>query len=1478
MKLTIKNKIKFIIIVISLLIFLSGILLVFYVKKLENDLKTFIEISFFKENILHLDKIEKEILIPGNDIFLKDKKNEINSNFNKFYEKSKNNISFLKESDIIESYNLQKHLIILEKELNNYNDYFSQLKYKLKRKGNEDYGIVGKLYHNNENLRKQEKKIESVDFLGNIIELKNITRDYLFKNNIKYKDDFLIEYRTIIMKLQKTEPTIAINKFYKILDIYKKNFVELVNINNEIGINYQYGLLLNLQYSYKRIEIEIEKLNEKTEKNYETRIKYNYFTILFLTVVIIILFTIFSYKISKDLLKILNNLKKYIFQLSDGKIPEKIFIKSKNEISEIFKYVNLLITNLKQTKIFVQEVGKGNFETKINVFNNESDLGFSLINMRIELLKIAEERKIKEEEDEKRNWQNRTITKFNDILRKNGNDISEIGYRVLKHIIDYVDASQGALFITNDENKNLDLISVYAYNRRKYISKVVEYGEGLVGRCALEKKTINMTNIPEGEFEISSGLGKFKPETMLFIPLILNDDFMGIIEIASLQKIENYKIELTEKIAESMASFILNHKINEKTNKLLLETQGQSRELLEKEEEMRQNMEELQATQEEAARHQAEATGFVDSVNHAIIRADYNIDGNMEYANTKFIRTMGYSVAEMEGDHVSTLVDKKNINIFLKEWKNLIKGGKHIEREIRFNTKYGNRWILSTYTSIKDIRGKIMKILFLGTDVEEAKRKNLDFRGEVNAINNSVIKIEYKMNGKIIETNENFRKFTKFSKDDLKNKNIFFFILKEDLSEFQVTWNKIISGEFIQGEFKRRNKKGEVIWVQGTYSAVENFDGEIYKVIFIAYNITIRKNAERKTLELTEKLKNKETDLEKNIKSLELIQRNLTKKELEMNEQIVAINEVNLLLEIDLDGKILEANELFCDLFGFLRMDIIDKNHKILMPLEEKNSLDYKNFVKDLKDGKSKTGEFKRLSRDRKNIYLQGTYCPIFDNENKVRKILFLSFNITETKKQQSEIIGQLDAINKTNILIEYNLEGYITKINEIFTSLFMYSKEETIEKHHNILLTEEDKNLKKYENFWIDLKNGYIKKGEFVRRAKNGKIIFLSSTFYPMLNQEQKPYKIIELSFDISQIKEQEEALKMQTEELAASEEELRQNMEELQATQEDMLRKHKEVERNNMKLKASSEILKKTMTKQRASQTKYKSLVKGINEIGYIATLNLERKFIDINKNLTNFLKLERTQIIGENYEKIFHEKKDEFLKIFENIANGKTQKRENILRNSEKILFLQENFIPVFSSMNKIEKIFIISIDISKIKEQEASLKIQKEELTESEEELRQNMEELQATQEDMLKKVEKIEIRDNKLKVSAQILKKSILKQNEAQTEYKTLMKGINEIGFIAYLNLERKFSDVNKNFTNFLNIEKTQIIGENYEKIFFNKKEEFSKIFENILNGEIQTRKNHLEIKNKKINFKENFIPIFSKRNKISKIFLMITEI
>ncbi len=1478
MKLTIKNKIKLIIIVISILIFLSGILLVFYVKKLEKDLKAFVEISFFKENILQLDKIEKEILIPGNDIFFKNENIEINSRFNKFYEKSKNNISFLKESDIIESYNLQKHLIFLEKELNNYNDYFSQLKYKLKRKGNEKYGIVGKLYHNNKNLRKQEEKIENVDFLENIIEIKNITQDYLLTNNIKYKDDFLIEYRTIIMKLQKTEPTIAINKFYKILDIYKKNFAELVNINNEIGVNYQYGLLLNLQYSYKRIETELEKLNKKTKENYDTRIKYNYFTILFLTITLIILFTIFSYKTSKDFLKILNNLKKYIFQLSDGKIPEKIFIKSKNEISEIFNYINILISNLKRTKIFVQEVGKGNFETKVNVFNNKSELGFSLINTRTELLKIAEERKIKEKDDEKRNWQNKGITKFNEILRKNRNEISEIGYRVLKHIIDYVDASQGALFITNEENKNLDLISVYAYNRRKYISKIVEYGEGLVGRCALEKKTIHMTKIPEGEFEISSGLGKFKPETMLFIPLILNDDFMGIIEIASLQKIENYKIELTEKIAESMASFILNYKINEKTNKLLMETQGQSRELLEKEEEMRQNMEELQATQEEAARHQAEATGFVDSVNHAIIRADYNMDGNIEYANTRFIRTMGYSIAEMTGDHISTLVDKKSVSVFLDEWKNVISGGKHIEREIRFNTKYGNRWILSTYTSIRDLRGKIIKILFLGIDIEEAKRKNLDFRSEIIAINNSVIKVEYETNGKIIETNKNFRKFTDFSKDDLKNKNVFFFVLKDKLAEFQVIWNKIISGESFQGEFKRKNKKGEVIWVQGTYSAVENFDGEIYKVIFIAYDITIRKNAEEKTLKLTEKLKNKETDLEKNIKSLELIQRNLTKKELEMNEQIVAINKVNLLLEINLEGEIIEVNELFCDLFGFLRMDIIDKNHKILMPLEEKNSLEYKNFIKNLKDGKSKTGEFKRLRRDRKNIYLQGTYYPIFDHENKVRKILFLSFNITETKKQQAEITGQLDAINKTSILIEYNLEGYITKINEIFTSLFMYSEKETIEKHHNILLTEEDKNLKKYENFWIDLKNGYIKKGEFVRRTKNGKSIFLNSTFYPMLNQEKEPYKIIELSFDISQIKEQEEALKMQTEELAASEEELRQNMEELQATQEDMLRKHKEIERNNMKLEASSQILKKTMTKQKVAQTEYKSLVNGINEIGYIATLNLERKFIDINKKIINFLNLEKSQIIGENYENIFYKKEDNFLEIFKNVTNGKIQKRENVIKNSERKIFLQENFIPVFSSKNKVEKVFIMAMDISKIKEQEQTLKMQTEELAASEEELRQNMEELQATQEDMLRKHKEIEMRDNKLKVSSQILKKSILKQRETQTEYKTLMKGINEIGFIAYLNIEKKFSDVNKNLANFLNIEKTQIIDKNYEKIFFNKKEEFSKIFENILNGEIQTRKNHLEIKNKKINFKENFIPIFSKRNKISKIFLIITEI
>ena len=221
----------------------------------------------------------------------------------------------------------------------------------------------------------------------------------------------------------------------------------------------------------------------------------------------------------------------------------------------------------------------------------------------------------KHKEDEIRNWASEGMARFGDLLREGNENLEAFCYTIISELAEFLEAQVGALFIRNDDNPDdvfYEIKAAIAYGKKKVLKNKIGIGEGLIGSCAFDKKTIYYTEIPEDYVKISSGLGEIPPKCLIIVPCVFNEDVFAIIEMASLELFEDYKINFLEELGEKLASTVSIVKNNESTNRLLKKSKEQANELITSEEELRQNLEEMRATQEQSDKREKDLTEEIE--------------------------------------------------------------------------------------------------------------------------------------------------------------------------------------------------------------------------------------------------------------------------------------------------------------------------------------------------------------------------------------------------------------------------------------------------------------------------------------------------------------------------------------------------------------------------------------------------------------------------------------------------------------------------------------------------------------------------------------------------------------------------------------------------------------------------------------------------------------------------------------------------
>jgi putative methionine-R-sulfoxide reductase with GAF domain len=332
----------------------------------------------------------------------------------------------------------------------------------------------------------------------------------------------------------------------------------------------------------------------------------SYTLLTWLLIVMILLFVVaavaaYLYS-NKSVVRPIGQLKNVILDIGQGKVVQAQFEKRSDEIGEMTQAITSLMQGINAKSEFALQIGKGNYAEDFKLISEEDAMGKALLDMRENLKQNAEE-------ERKRNWATQGLAEIGNLLRLQSASVEELYVNIIRFAVKYTKSNQGGLFLLDSEekdNEHLKLVACYAYEKRKYQEKTVAIGEGLVGQCVLEKQIIYMVDIPKNYIRITSGLGDATPGSLLIVPLKINDEVHGVMELASFNKFDEHEIKFVEKLAENIAGAISTVLVNERTRLLLESTQQQTEEMKSQEEEMRQNMEELSATQEEMARKEQE--------------------------------------------------------------------------------------------------------------------------------------------------------------------------------------------------------------------------------------------------------------------------------------------------------------------------------------------------------------------------------------------------------------------------------------------------------------------------------------------------------------------------------------------------------------------------------------------------------------------------------------------------------------------------------------------------------------------------------------------------------------------------------------------------------------------------------------------------------------------------------------------------------
>jgi methyl-accepting chemotaxis protein len=493
----------------------------------------------------------------------------------------------------------------------------------------------------------------------------------------------------------------------------------------------------------------------------------------------------------------------------------------------------------------------------------------------------------------------------------------------------------------------------------------------------------------------------------------------------------------------------------------------------------------MAALQNELSNTKQELQVRTDIMDLTSIVSFADLKGDIVTVNDKFVEVSKYARAELIGQPHNTTRHPDMPKETFKEVWSTIKRGNTFRGLIKNRAKDGTPYYVDAVIApFIGERGKPTKYLGVRYDITEQEIERQNAKGVLGAIDDSYGYIEFDLSGNILNANKNFLDLMEYQLDEIEGKHHRMFVdpAQSVLPDYAQFWANLNAGKAQNNAFKRITKSGAEVWIQAVYAPVTDEMGRVFKIVKIATDITATRT-----------------------------------QAADYAGQIEAIGKSQAVIEFNMDGTIIQANDNFLNTMGYRADEVQGQHHSLFADTEYKNSSEYRQFWEKLNRGEYEAGEFKRIGKGGKEIWIQASYNPIMDLNGKPFKVVKYATDVTEQKLRNVDFAGQIEAIGKSQAVIEFNMDGTIIQANDNFLNTMGYRADEIKGQHHSMFADTEYKNSHEYRQFWETLNRGEYQAAEYKRIGKGGKVVWIQASYNPIMDLNNKPFKVVKYATDIT-------------------------------------------------------------------------------------------------------------------------------------------------------------------------------------------------------------------------------------------------------------------------------------------------------------------------------------------------------------------------